>query len=661
MNRKNQAFSESYMMVMMKNKRLNIGKEVVIFLSDGVLNPSLSIKPTIFHLSTYLLGCLKDFLFDCLMMKKFLLFLLSFFTLSSVFAEVNPESLLPPEEAFIPTVEINDTTANVRFKIADGYYLYQSKIEAQTEPNNIFGQPSFSDNGEEKEDEFFGKQIIFHQQAEAVFPIENPTDSYELQLIYQGCAEVGICYPPTQTTFQISGSGIYHPPFAKKNIFLKKSNDAATEQSTLEAAADNQQKFQLSRQTLGKNLLMFFLAGLALSFTACMYPLLPIVSSIIVGDKNSSKKRAFILSLIYVQGLALTYTLVGVLAGKTGALLTVWLQQAWVVLLAAGLLVLLALAMFDIIHIQMPTSIQNYFQQKSNQLSGGKIASVFAMGALSALIVGPCVAPPLAFALMYIGKTGDAWLGGAALYALALGTGVPLLLIGTFGGHILPRAGQWMNTIKYGFGILLLAAAVYMATPFIGYTLAVCAYAVLLLMPAVYALRHIKRFSGNTKFMVSLIAALFAMGSLWFTVNSFTQNGSTRLHQLLTLHRYDKNTVRTHFTDVHALKMEIDNAFRADANTPVLLDFYADWCVSCKEMEARTFQNKNVQAAIPMDRLLQIDVTENRPEHQQLLQEYGLFGPPGLFVLYADGSRSDALLGFVEPNEFIEWYQQREK
>lgn len=590
-------------------------------------------------------------------MKNFFLGLLSFLVCYSALAAVDPESLLPPEQAFVPTLEVNDKLVRVRFEIADGYYLYQNKIEAQTDVEHILGAPTFS-LGQKKEDEFFGKQTVFHHQAEVVFPIEQDAGAYELQLIYQGCADVGVCYPPSQTAFQISGSGVYHAPFAKENVFLKKLNNAVAVPSV---AADDKHTFALSRETLGKNLLMFFLAGLALSFTACMYPLLPIVSSIIVGDKSSSKKRAFVLSLIYVQGLALTYTLVGVLAGKTGALLTVWLQQAWVVLLAAGLLVLLALAMFDVIHIQMPTLLQNYFQQKSNKLSGGKMASVFAMGALSALIVGPCVAPPLAFALMYIGKTGDAWLGGAALYALALGTGVPLLLVGTFGGHILPRAGQWMNSIKYGFGLLLLGAVVYMATPFIGYTAAVWAYTVLLALPALYSLRYAKRFSGSHRFIASLLAALFAMGALWFAVNSFTQNGSTRLHQLLTLHRYEKSMINGHFTDVNELRKAIDEAFQTDANTPVLLDFYANWCVSCKEMEAKTFQNKRVQAAVPMARLLQIDVTENNAEHQALLKEYGLFGPPGLFVLYADGSRSDALLGFAEPNDFIAWYQQRAK
>lgn len=230
-----------------------------------------------------------------------------------------------------------------------------------------------------------------------------------------------------------------------------------------------------------------------------MYPLIPIVSSIVVGDKAASKGRAFALSMVYVQGLALTYTLVGVIAGLTGALLTVWLQQPWVVLAAAALMVVLALSMFGLFSIQLPAAVQSYFQNQSNKLSGGKIASVFVMGMLSALIIGPCVAPPLAFALGYIGQTGDAALGGLALYALALGTGLPLIIIGTFGGHILPKAGVWMNGIKYAFGFVLLAVAVYLATPFLPYLLVVALYTLLMLVPAGLLLAQAPKMAGRLK------------------------------------------------------------------------------------------------------------------------------------------------------------------
>ena len=223
------------------------------------------------------------------------------------------------------------------------------------------------------------------------------------------------------------------------------------------------------------------------------------MSSIVVGDKQASKGRALALTVVYTQGLALTYTLVGIIAGLTGALLTVWLQQAWVVLAAAGVMVVLALAMFGVFSLQLPSQIQSFFQQQSHRLSGGKLASVFAMGMFSALIVGPCVAPPLAFALGYIGQTGDAVLGGLALYVLALGTGVPLIVIGTFGGHILPKAGAWMDGVKYAFGLILLAVAVYLATPFLPYGVVVGLYTLLLWVPAVWLLMKWGKLTGGVR------------------------------------------------------------------------------------------------------------------------------------------------------------------
>lgn len=599
-------------------------------------------------------------------MNKLLYTLLAWLALAPVVsAAVNSEELLPPEQAFVPTVNVSEQGLDVQFDIAEGYYLYQSKISAATEPDTLLSEPQAL-GGKEKEDEFFGKQTVYYGNGQVKWAYTQTAPAqYKLTLSYQGCADAGVCYPPVDTEFQISGSGQYRPEGVDTgaNIFVKKATGTAktgapaVPPSTAPADADS--RFKLSRDTLGANLLAFFVAGLALSFTACMYPLLPIVSSIIVGDKSGSKRRAFVLSLIYVQGLALTYTLVGVLAGTTGALLTVWLQQAWVVLTAAALMVVLALSMFGVFNIQLPSALQSYFQNQSSKLSGGKAASVFVMGMLSALIVGPCVAPPLAFALGYIGQTGDAALGGLALYTLAIGTGVPLIIVGTFGGHILPRAGAWMDGIKYAFGVVLLAVAVYLATPFLPYALTAALYTLLLIVPALYMLWRAKSLSGSLKPVAGIVAALLAMGGLWFGWQS-VNGGTTRLHDFLTLHPpHEGGAHGQKFTDTAALKQAVARHFAEHPDQPVLLDFYADWCVSCKEMEAKTFARSDVQAAVPLNRMVQIDVTANTPEHQALLKEYGLFGPPGLFVLHADGRRSDALLGYAPAEEFIQWYRQR--
>lgn len=598
-------------------------------------------------------------------MKKWIFALLAYFSLLSLaHAAVDADNLLPAEQAFVPTVNVSDSGIDVQFSIAEGYYLYQSKITADTLPKNLLRNPATFSTGESKEDEFFGKQTVYHHTANIHWAHQQtaPT-SYKLTLRYQGCAHVGICFPPVDTEFTIHGPGTYQTnvaPVSTKDLFTKKlsgniqaANEAAQDVPLSYTAAN--EHYTLSNQDLPLNLLKFFLLGLGLSFTACMYPLIPIVSSIIVGDQSDSKKRAFVLSLSYVQGLALTYTLVGILAGLTGALLTVWLQQAWVVLSASGLMVLLSLAMFGIFNVQLPTAWQSYFQNQSNQLSGGKISSVFVMGMISALIIGPCVAPPLAFVLGYIGKTGDALLGGLALYALALGMGTPLLLVGTFGGHILPRAGNWMNGIKYMFGILLLAVALYLATPFLPYTLTVALYSALLIAPALYLFWRLPSISGSLKWVTGMLGTVLLANGVWFATQSVRQQ-NTVLHEFLTLYP-SSNELHQRFTDPDALQQAIQAAFAENSNQPVLLDFYANWCVSCKEMQSKTFNDRHVQAAVPMNRMLQIDVTANTPEQQALLKQYNLFGPPGLFVLHADGRRSKALLGFAPADEFILWYQ----
>ncbi len=596
-------------------------------------------------------------------MKKLIFFLAAFFSLSRAFA-VDASQLLPPEQAFVPQVKADKQGVTVEFKIADGYYLYRDKITVAAEPQTAFGDTQYAP-GKEKEDEFFGKQTVYYHAAQAVFPYKAaPSGAYKLTVLYQGCADVGVCYPPNETTFEIDREGLHtvqndtatDKPSGRFTAPKATLNEAeAVPPAPAPANKADSSRFKLSWDTLSANLLAFFTAGLGLSFTACMYPLIPIVSSIVVGDKNAGKGRAFALTMVYTQGLALTYTIVGVIAGLTGALLTVWLQQPAVVLSAAALMVVLALSMFGLFNIQLPNAVQSYFQQQSNKLSGGKIAGVFGMGMFSALIVGPCVAPPLALALGYIGQTGDAVLGGLALYVMALGTGVPLVIIGTFGGHILPKAGDWMNGVKYTFGFILLAVAVYLASSFLPYALAATLYTLLLLAPAVLLLMKLGGQKGRLKTVSAVLAVFLLACGGWFGLQSL-RGGQTAMHRFLTLHPAGEAAHK--FTDVAELKAAMAAAWQEDPDTPVILDFYADWCVSCKEMEAYTLNTPQVRQAVPMNRFFQADVTANTADHQALLKEYGLFGPPGVFVVKADGSHGEALLGFVQPDAFIEWYRQ---
>lgn len=595
-------------------------------------------------------SCLKK------MMKK--LFLVLFFSVLAVRAyALNADELLPAEQAFVPVVEVGESGVTARFSIADGYYLYQSKITAETDPDNWLGEAVFSD-AKEKEDEFFGKQQVYYGAAQLEWqPQQMLQTPYRMILNYQGCADVGVCYPPVRTEFEIAGSGVYVGPEGDQaGIQLKKPTGVAKIAAPSFGAEDD--VFVLSRQKFFANLLVFFVAGLGLSLTACMYPLLPIVSGIVVGS-GSGKMRGFWLSVVYVQGLALTYTLVGMTAGLTGSLLTVWLQQAWVVLTAAVIMALLALAMFGVINIQMPSTIQSYFQNQSNRLSGGKLVSVGIMGMFSALIVGPCVAPPLAFALGYIGQTGDALLGGAALYALALGMGMPLILIATFGASILPKAGEWMNAVRAVFGVLLLGVAIYLASPFLPYALAALLYTLLLSGFALYVLYQTRVLLGVFRLLITA-AALGLLGlSVWFAYGSVKQQ-STPLHDWVLLYPTQEQSHGKRFSNPAELMEYAESLLNDGSHLPVILDFYADWCVSCREMDAKTFSRKDVAAAVPLARLLQMDVTQNTPEQRAFLKEYGLYGPPGLFALYADGSRSKALIGFIEGERFIQWWNEQQ-
>lgn len=587
--------------------------------------------------------------------------------LNSAVLAADNNNLLPPEQAFIPELIVYNQDIRVHFVIADGYYLYRNKIQITTEPADIFGEGQFIQQGQQKHDEFFGTQQIYYDHADVVWLYSTKgtqTVPYQLTLSYQGCADAGICYPPVENTLTISRTGKYritpqstHIQPAPPDTFTDPPVKAPPSEWSGSSGGDS--LFQLSRATLITNLMTFFIAGMGLSLTACMYPLLPIVSAIVMGTRQkTSKLRAFILSFVYVQGLAFTYTIVGIVTARTGAFLTGWLQQPAVVLTAAAILVILALSMFDLYSIQFPARWQAFFQQASGRFRGGHLLSVLVMGALSALIVGPCVAPPLAFALGYIGQSGDATLGGMALYVMALGTGIPLILISVFGVHILPRAGNWMVGVKYLFGLMLLGAATYIATPFLNYYLVITIYTLLMLIPAIYLGWQWYHSQGRQRWFNAITAALFLAGGIGF-VSASIMNYATPLHRFLTLTPPSGQHFGRYFDKPEQLRLAMQELFDEDPDKPVIIDFYADWCISCKEMTAFTLNKASVRRVIEEKRFLQIDVTNNTPAQRRMLQRYGLYGPPGLFVVHSNGYRSQPLIGYVPAPELLSWYDKQ--
>ncbi len=405
------------------------------------------------------------------------------------------------------------------------------------------------------------------------------------------------------------------------------------------------------------NLAFFFVAGLGLALTPCVLPMIPILSGIIAGQGHkNSHARGFALSLAYVLGMAVTYAAAGIAAGMTGTLLSAALQNAWVLGAFALVFVALSFSMFGFYELQLPTALQSKLSEESGHLRGGRGIGVFAMGALSALIVGPCVAAPLAGALLYIGQTGDAVLGGTALFVMALGMGVPLIAVGVAGGSLLPKTGAWMEGVKKGFGVLLLATAVWLVSPVIPPVAAMLAWAALLIIPAIFlhALDPLpphasgwQRFWKGIGIVMLLTGAALLIGALAGSRDPLQPLAGLRGQAVAA------EVNKLPFEPVRSLA-ELD-ARLAAVDRPVMLDFYADWCVSCKEMERYTFADPAVRAKMADFTLLKADVTANTAEDKALLARFGLYGPPGIIFFTPEGREIKGLrvVGFQEAPVFM--------
>lgn len=576
-------------------------------------------------------------------MMRTLIFLLAF--LASL---AHAEEFLDPAVAFKPSARALDgQTIEVVFDIAKGYYLYRDKFRFAVEGDSVtLGTPVFP-KGKEKDDENFGKVEVFYKSVAIRLPVERNASGelpLKLNVTSQGCADAGVCYPPQMQTVALT---------------LPDQASAPASAAPVAVDADESGKIAGTLRHAGfwANLAFFFIAGLGLSLTPCVLPMIPILSGIIAGQGHkASHARGFALSLAYVLGMAVTYAAAGVAAGMTGTLLSAALQNVWVLGAFALIFVVLSFSMFGFYELQLPTALQSKLSEESGHLRGGRGVGVFAMGALSALIVGPCVAAPLAGALLYIGQTGDAVLGGTALFVMALGMGVPLIAVGTAGGSLLPKTGPWMEGVKKGFGVLLLATAVWLLSPVIPPVVAMLAWAALLIIPAIFlhALDplppHAKgwqRFWKGIGIVMLLTGAALLIGAL--AGNRDPLQPLAGLRGTAVAATADKPI----FEPVRSIA-ELD-ARLATATRPVMLDFYADWCVSCKEMERYTFADPAVRAKMAGFTLLKADVTSNTPEDKALLARFGLFGPPGIIFFAPDGKEIAGLrvVGFQEAGDFL--------
>ncbi len=568
------------------------------------------------------------------------------------------DELLEADQAFqASAIALDGQTIQVRWIIAPGYYLYRDKLkfELQDAEGITLGIPEIP-QGEEKEDEFFGRIQVFHNTVEVRLPLQRvaagPT-AVTLQLGYQGCAELGVCYPPI-----------------KKKIAVElPAADAASTAATSTGGAPQSEQDSLAAALANGNtvatLLLFFGLGLLLAFTPCVFPMIPILSSIIVGHgEKITTRKAFTLSLVYVLAMALTYTVAGVIAGRFGANLQAAFQNPWILGSFSALFVLLALSMFGFYELQLPSALQSKLSVLSNKQEGGSLHGVAIMGLLSALIVGPCVAPPLMGALIYIGQTGDALLGGLALFALSLGMGAPLIAIGTSAGKLLPRAGGWMDAVKAVFGVLMLAVAIWMLERILPAVVMMLLWGLLLIISAVYMGAIDAAASSWRKLWKGLGLALLVWGVL--LLSGAASGGNDPLQPIRSISAGAGSAPPVQgealaFKRV-ASEAELDAAIAAAAaqDKPVMVDYYADWCVSCKEFEKYTFADPEVRAVLAEAVLLQIDVTENNDNDQALLKRYRLIGPPAILFFDRSGQERSAfrLVGFVAAPEFARHARQ---
>lgn len=547
------------------------------------------------------------------------------------------QTFLEPQQAF--PVQLAQTAAGVvevTLGVTPGHYLYRDKLKFSAPAGVQVGAPVWP-AAQRKQDPYLGEQAVYHQPVRVRLPVSGDGRAFTLTVEAQGCAEAGLCYPPFAQQLPVPAA-VALPQAAAPTL------DESDRISRL-----------LQGQSWGWVLLSFLGFGLMLAFTPCVFPMIPILSGMIVGQGHAiSRWRAFRLSLVYVLGMALTYTAAGVAAGLSGQMLAGFLQNPWVLGVFALLFVVLALAMFDVYPLQLPASLQSRLSQRANG-QGGSLLGIGVMGALSALIVGPCVAAPLAGALLYIGKTGDAWLGGAALFFMAIGMGLPLIAVGVATRAALPRAGGWMNAVKKVFGVLLLGVAFWLLAPVLPVALAMGLLALGLILAAVclQALEPLPVPAGvglrlrKAGGMVCLLAGgVFLVGSL---------GGAKSWQQPLAVFGASAQAAtvkRDRFSPVANLA-ELE-AKLAKAQRPVLLDFSADWCVACKEMEHQTFADPAVAARLNDFELLRADVTANTAEQRALLKRFGLFGPPGLVVLKpGSGEELGRVIGFVPAAAFL--------
>ena len=576
-------------------------------------------------------------------------------------------TFLPPDQAFVLQVRARDAdTLQADFTIAPGYYLYRDKISFTVAEGATKITAVKLPEGELKQDPNFGATVVYHQSFQAEIKLNRSSKEavhLALNTSYQGCSDKGLCYPSQDKVLQLD---LPRASQSTQTLPPTSSDTRTAVAIEMPPQTDNSKIAQLFKSgSFWLITTFFFGAGLLLALTPCVFPMIPILSGIIVGRGHKiTRMHAFLLSLTYVLGMAITYAAAGIVAGLTGDLISNALQTPWVLGSFAALFVLLSLSMFGFYELQLPSAWQSKLSDTSNRLHGGHLSGVFVMGALSAVIMGPCVAAPLAGALLYISQTHDAVLGGVALFALALGMGAPLLLIGTSAGALLPRAGAWMDGVKRIFGVMLLALAIWIIQPLLPVAAQMLLWGILLIFSAIYlhALEALAQQANGWHKLRKGLGLLMLLVGIAYLVGALSgaRDLLRPLDSVCAVCKADTQTsAPLAFTRITGLADLQQRVAKANGQI-VMLDFYADWCVSCKEMERLTFTDPAVQSRLKSAILLQADVTQNSAEDKELLKKFGLYGPPGLLFFDVQGKElaDFRVVGYQDAEKFLNSLQR---
>lgn len=575
------------------------------------------------------------------------------------------------DEAF--TLQIEPITENqylLRWDILDDYYLYDNRMSFSVGDGITIKEMSRSPT-KPKDDPLFGKVDVYYHSSEVVLQFNNVSEAktIDLRINYQGCWDGGVCYPPVTKDVAIdliksNDSNTVNDTASIANVAADSSDEVA---ATLIASGVASEQDYFSDLLADGNFVWiiaaFFVAGLALSLTPCVFPMIPIISSIIAGQgKQVSKRKAFYLSAIYVLSLAFTYTLAGIFAGLFGENLQILFQVPWIIASFSIVFVLLALSMFGFYELQLPSALQSKLASLSNSQQGGDYLGVAIMGVLSALIVGPCMAAPLAGALIYIGQTADPVLGGMALFSLSIGMGVPILIAGVSAGHFMPKVGGWMNSVKAAFGVLLILMAIYTLDRIVSLEVTMLLTAITLIISAIYmgALNFVKEPDNKRTFIkgIGLVILVYAM-SLFIGVLVGNGNFLKPLKGLAGSASVAVNEHKNNFvtiTTIDQLTPILASAQREQR--PVMLDFYADWCISCVEVELM-FEQAKVANELAKMTLVKVDLTDFNDESRKLLKKYQVIGPPAIIFYNRNGvlEKNMSIVGVVSADDFVEHLQ----